>query len=490
MRVSVFVPYSGQSFTRETVEAFRACGVERVVLLDAQGEGLAGCESIKVDSILGSNAMSEMLAKARRNDDDYALVVLHDTPIRLGQFAVSRFLDVAGMTGAGLVYSDYVDVKGDKRSAHPVNEYQPGSVRDGFEFGSLVLIDVKAAGKAIDLSAGGLGAWKLAGWYALRLAISRISQLVRIAEPLYMKVEPDTRRSGEKQFDYVDPRNRDAQIEMELVATSHLKAIGAFLEPTFKDVDLTAGRFPVEASVIIPVRNRVKTVGDAVRSVLTQKTSRPFNVIVVDNHSTDGTTELLRELASDPRVVHVIPGRDDLGIGGCWNVGIDHASCGRFALQLDSDDLYAGDGVIEQIVGEFYAQRVPMIVGSYRMTNFELKEIPPGVIDHREWTPDNGHNNALRINGLGAPRCFYTPLLRSLHLPNVSYGEDYAMALRVCREYRIGRIYEPIYLCRRWDGNSDADLDIVKSNTFNHYKDKIRTLEIAARQRLNRSAGR
>ncbi len=490
MRVSVFVPYSGQSFTRETVAAFRAAGAERVVLLDAMGEGLSGCESIKVDSILGSSAMTKMLEVAHRNGDDHALLVLHDTPIRLGQYALSRFMDVAGMTGAGLVYSDYVDVKGDKRSAHPVNEYQAGSVRDGFEFGSLVLIDVKAARRAIEASAAGLGNWKLAGWYALRLAISRVSQLVRIAEPLYMKVEPDTRRTGEKQFDYVDPKNREAQIEMESVATSHLKLIGAYLTPSFKEVDLTAGRFPVEASVIIPVRNRVKTVGDAVRSVLSQKTSRSFNVIVIDNHSTDGTTEFLRELASDNRVVHVIPDRDDLGIGGCWNVGIDHASCGRFALQLDSDDLYADDGVIEQVVNAFYTQRVPMIVGSYRMTNFELKEIPPGVIDHREWTPDNGHNNALRINGLGAPRCFYTPLLRSLHLPNVSYGEDYAMALRVCREYRVGRIYDPIYLCRRWEGNSDADLDIVKSNTFNHYKDKIRTLEIAARQKLNGTAGR
>jgi hypothetical protein len=338
--------------------------------------------------------------------------------------------------------------------------------------------------------------YKYAGLYALRLAVARRAEVLRVAEFLYSKIEIDLRRSGEKQFDYVDPRNRAVQIEMEQVATDHLKRIGAYLRPDFKPVKFDnggggaeGGHFEVEASVIIPVKNREKTVGEAVESVLKQKASFPFNCIIVDNHSTDGTTRILRDIAkNDQRVIHVIPERTDLGIGGCWNEGVHHLNCGRFAIQLDSDDLYKDETTIQKVVDCFRKEKCAMVIGSYMMTNFKLEELPPGVIDHKEWTPDNGRNNALRINGLGAPRAFYTPLLRKLNLPNVSYGEDYAVGLMLSRDYQIGRIYEPLYLCRRWEGNTDADIDIAKQNTFNAYKDKLRTFEILARQKKN--AGR
>ncbi len=376
--------------------------------------------------------------------------------------------------------------RGGQRVSHPVIEYQAGSIRDDFNFGSVLLFDRKALRRAA--VAGKRQNYQYAGLYALRLAISRAQPVTRIGEPLYGKAEQDARKSDQKQFDYVDPKNRAVQIEMEAAATEHLKQIGAWLRPRFKTPDLDEVAFEREASVIIPVRNRVKTVGDAVSSVLKQQTAFPFNLIVVDNHSTDGTTELLRTFVrKDSRVMHVVPERTDLLIGGCWNAGIEHPACGRFAVQLDSDDLYKDETTLQEIVDAFRREGCAMVIGSYQMTNFKLEEIPPGVIDHREWTPENGRNNALRINGLGAPRAFYTPILRRIRFPNVSYGEDYAAVLAVSREYQIGRIYEPIYLCRRWEGNSDAGIDIAKQNAFNTYKDKLRTFEILARQRLNQT---
>jgi glycosyltransferase involved in cell wall biosynthesis len=329
--------------------------------------------------------------------------------------------------------------------------------------------------------------YQYAGLYDLRLKVSQNNRLFRLPEFLYTEMETDTRRSGEKIFDYVDPKNRDVQVEMEQACTAHLKDIGGWLAPSFDPIAFDEGDFPVEASVVIPVRNRAKTIEDAVRSVLDQQTSFSFNLIVVDNHSTDGTSDILGKLASeDSRLIHLVPERTDLGIGGCWNMAISHEQCGKFAVQLDSDDLYAGDDTLQTIVNAFYEQNCAMVIGSYRMVNFQLEEIPPGIIDHKEWTPENGRNNALRINGLGAPRAFYTPVLRCIRVPNVSYGEDYAVGLSISRNYQIGRIYDPIYMVRRWEDNSDASLDVVKMNNHNFYKDRVRTMELWARIAKNR----
>lgn len=487
--ITAFIPYAGDEGANGTVEQLQASGfVERIVLLRTADDlpALPGCDSITVPGLQSSVTMAA-LGKALRTP--YALLVLHDTRIEFGQFGIERMVRVAGETGAGMVFSDYYDVKDGRRTPHPVIEYQYGSLRDDFNFGSVVLLEREALRAAL----GELRAHKhpYAGWYALRLGITRKAQIVRVGEYLYSKVEADARRSGEKLFDYVDPKNRQVQIDMEAAATWHLKAIGAWLPPVFKTPAFTADTFPVEASVIIPVRNRVKTVGEAVESVLKQDTSFSFNVIVVDNHSTDGTTDVLRTLAQrDARVLHVVPGREDLGIGGCWNEAVHHPRCGRFAVQLDSDDLYKDGSTLQKIVETFHRDRCAMVIGSYQMTNFQLEPIPPGVIDHREWTPDNGRNNALRINGLGAPRAFYTPVVRAIKIPNVSYGEDYALGLAISREYQIGRIYEPVYLCRRWEGNSDADLDIPRLNAFNFYKDKIRTFEVLARIRMQEGGRR
>ncbi len=482
--ITAFLPYTGAAYTRETIDQLRASGyVERIVLLATTKDvpAIEGCTIVPVETLHGSAAM-RLLGKHLKTP--YALLLLHDTLIAFGLFGIERFLGVAGDTGAGIVFSDYYDMKEDKRTPHPVIEYQSGSLRDDFNFGSLVLLDGAKVRQA--LKDAGKQKFSFAGWYALRLALSRLGPVVRVGEFLYSKVEGDVRKSGEKLFDYVDPKNRQVQIEMEQAATAHLKAIGAYLPSRFTRADHTTGSFPVEASVIIPVRNRIRTVGDAVESVLKQKTEFAFNVIVVDNHSTDGTTDLLRSLAErDRRMLHLIPDRDDLGIGGCWNMGVHHAECGRFAVQLDSDDLYKDETTLQKVVDVFRAEGCAMVIGTYQMTNFQLEPIPPGIIDHKEWTPENGRNNALRINGLGAPRAFSTSVIRKIKIPNVSYGEDYALGLAISREYQIGRIYEPIYLCRRWEGNSDADLDIAKLNGFNFYKDKIRTIEVMARIRKN-----
>ena len=357
-------------------------------------------------------------------------------------------------------------------------DYQEGSLRNDFDFGKLLFIRTSALKKAVRQASG---VYNHAGLYDVRLNISRAYPIVHVNEYLYTAKEKDTRSSGQKLFDYVDPRNREVQKEMERACTAYLKAIGAYLKPEFAKVDFTEELFPVEASVIIPVRNRVKTIEDAIRSVLNQETSFPFNLIIIDNHSTDGTSERIRKYADGGKVIHLLPERTDLGIGGCWNVGIHHPKCGKFAIQLDSDDVYSGNSTLQKIVDVFYAQQCGMVIGSYRMTNFQMEEIPPGVIDHKEWTPDNGRNNALRINGLGAPRAFYTPLIRRINFPNSSYGEDYAVGLRLSRDYQIGRIYEVLYLCRRWEDNSDASLSIEQTNRNNLYKDRLRTWELKAR---------
>lgn len=483
--ISAFVPYGGNEFTRRTLAQLRDSRlVGNIVLLTTEGIGpaLKGYPPLTVPSLQAGETFRLM---ARKATTPYSLIILQDTAIEFGQFGFERLLTVAEQTGAGIVYSDYYEVKSSGRAGHPVIEYQVGSIRDDFDLGSAILINNAALRDAV--AQQGKMRYKYAGWYAIRLAVSRRWPVIRIGEYLYSKVESDIRKSGEKLFDYVDPKNRAVQIEMEQAATQHLKKIGAYLKPVFKLVKFGNTSFDVEASVIIPVKNRARTIADAVQSVLSQRASFPFNLVVVDNHSTDGTTDILRTFAAkDNRLLHIIPEREDLGIGGCWNEAVHHPRCGRFAAQLDSDDLYKDDTTLRKIVEAFYREKCAMVIGTYQMTNLDLESIPPGIIDHREWTPDNGRNNALRINGLGAPRAFFTPILRKIKIPNVSYGEDYAVGLAISRDYQIGRIYEPIYLCRRWEGNSDAALDVNRLNTFNFYKDKLRTFEILARQKKNR----
>jgi hypothetical protein len=378
-----------------------------------------------------------------------------------------------------MVYADYYAVTNGEKKNNPLIEYQEGSLRDDFNFGSLLLYNTTALKDAAMRMREN---YPYAGLYDLRLKVSQKYPVVHINEYLYTEIEEDTRASGQKIFDYVDPKNRQVQIEMEQACTQHLKDVGAFLEPAFEKIEFNRGDFEYEASVIIPVRNRIKTIRDAISSVLMQKADFPFNLIVVDNHSTDGTTEAIDSFKNDERLIHIVPERDDLGIGGCWNMGVHHTKCGKFAVQLDSDDVYSGEDTLQKIVNAFYEQNCAMVVGTYQMTDFHMEEIPPGIIDHREWTPENGRNNALRINGLGAPRAFYTPVLREIKVPNTSYGEDYALGLNISRRYQIGRIYDILYLCRRWEDNSDASLDIVKMNAHNLYKDKIRTWELQARK--------
>ena len=418
--------------------------------------------------------------------EKFILIYTKDHPLEMGMFALDRILAIAEDTRADMLYADhYKMVVGEDgepvRKKHPLIACQKGALRDDFDFGSVLVFrssSFRRAVRAMDAD------YEYAALYDLRL---RMKNIVHINEFLYTEVETDTRKSGEKQFDYVDPRNRAVQIEMEKACTEHLKRIAAWLKPEFKEPEAQPDAYPVTATVVIPVFNRVKTVMDAVTSALAQKTDFPYNVIVVDNHSTDGTSEILSAMASeDPRLKHVIPVKHDLGIGGCWNLAVHHELCGEYAVQLDSDDVYSGPDTLQKIVDAFREQKCAMVVGTYQMTDFKMNPIPPGIIDHKEWTEDNGRNNALRINGLGAPRAFWTPLLRTINLPNTSYGEDYALGLRISREYRIGRIYDVLYNCRRWDGNSDAALDIDRVNANNMYKDRIRTWELEARIRMNR----
>ena len=414
----------------------------------------------------------------------FILIYTKDKPLEMGMFALDRILGIAEDTKADMLYADhYTSRQGEdgveRRFRHPLIDCQKGALRDDFDFGSVLVFRSSSFKRAVRAMSED---YQWGALYDLRLRMKRI---IHINEYLYTEIETDSRKSGEKLFDYVDPKNRAVQIEMEKICTDHLKRIGGYLEPKFKEpdsADFAQCEFPVTATVVIPVFNRVRTVKDAVLSALSQKTDFQFNVIVVDNHSTDGTYELLEELATqDDRLLHVVPARHDLGIGGCWNLAVHHERCGEYAVQLDSDDVYSGPDTLQKIVDAFREQKCAMVVGTYQMTDFDMNPIPPGVIDHREWTEDNGRNNALRINGLGAPRAFWTPLLRTINLPNTSYGEDYALGLRISREYRIGRIYDVLYCCRRWDGNSDAALDIEKVNANNLYKDRIRTWELEAR---------
>ena len=467
--IECFIPSMSGADIETTVESFsRSSSFTGVTVLD--GISLRETETLRslADAISGK----------------FVLIYSKDTPLEMGMFALDRIISIAEDTGADMLYADHYELVTDAedrevRRKHPLIACQKGALRDDFDFGSVLVFRTTSFRRAVRAMEQD---WQWGALYDLRL---RMKNIVHINEYLYTEIETDTRKSGEKQFDYVDPKNRAVQIEMEKICTGHLKRIGAWLEPVFKNPDLREfgqQEFPVTASVVIPVFNRIKTVKDAVESALSQECDFPFNVIVVDNHSTDGTTALLEELAArDERLLHVVPVKHDLCIGGCWNLAVHHEMCGEYAVQLDSDDVYSGPDTLRKIVDAFREQKCAMVVGTYQMTDFNMNPIPPGVIDHKEWTEDNGRNNALRINGLGAPRAFWTPLLRTINLPDTSYGEDYALGLRISREYRIGRIYDVLYCCRRWDGNSDAALDIERVNANNLYKDRIRTWELEAR---------
>lgn len=475
--IECFIPSMSGEDISVTVESFsRSAAFTGVTILS--GVSLRSTETLR--------------SVAEAVSEKYLLIYTKDKPLEMGMLALDRIIGIAEDTGADMLYADHHRVAAgddgmERKYRHPLIECQKGALRDDFDFGSVLVFRRSSFRRAVrsmtvDYQWGAL--------YDLRL---RMKKIVHINEFLYTEIETDSRKSGERQFDYVDPRNRAVQIEMEQICTEHLKRIGAWLPPVFKEPDsedlgvrrLENGMlegYPVTATVVIPVFNRIRTVKDAVKSALAQKCDFPFNVIVVDNHSSDGTTELLEELSlNDDRLIHLVPSRHDLGIGGCWNLAVHHEMCGEFAVQLDSDDVYSGTDTLQRIVNAFREQKCAMVVGTYMMTDFQMNPIPPGVIDHREWTEENGRNNALRINGLGAPRAFWTPLLRTVNLPNTSYGEDYALGLRISREYRIGRIYDVLYCCRRWEGNSDAALDIDKLNANNLYKDRIRTWELEAR---------
>lgn len=438
-----------------------------------------GCTFVITDRLESSNTIVSI---AENTDADYVMICTRHTTIGWGNNTLERFLRVADDTDAVMVYADHYKMVEGKMEKHPVIDYQSGSLRDDFDFGSLWCI--KAQALADYIAQPDREEYQFAALYDLRLYLSRVGEIFHLNEFLYSEAELDTRKSGEKQFDYVNPRNREVQIEMEKACTQHLGKVGALIDTTFyRQPDFGEQDFEYEASVIIPVFNREKTVADAVKSALGQKASFKFNVIVVNNHSTDRTGEILDELKVD-NLIQIVPERTDLGIGGCWNEAINSSFCGKFAVQLDSDDLYSSPKTLQKIVDAFYKQKAAMIIGSYRMCDFDLNTLPPGLIDHKEWTDENGCNNALRINGLGAPRAFFTPLVRQIQFPNTSYGEDYALGLAFSRRYRIGRIYDELYLCRRWGGNSDAALSVEKVNANNLYKDRLRTMELKARQHM------
>ena len=481
-RINCFIPFQDAAQVAHTVKGLKESDlVSKIYLLATEtvSDAPEGCTVVPVQSLNSTDAVRKIAALA---DADYTMLYTKYTSLELGMFALERMLHVADDSAAGMVYADHYIVTNGTAKNNPVISYQQGSLRDDFNFGSVLIYNTSVLKEAV---AQMTADYKFAGLYDLRLKASQKASLVHINEYLYSEVEQDTRKSGEKIFDYVDPKNRAVQIEMEEACTQHLKEIGGYLAPEFKQIEFNAGDFEYEASVIIPVFNREKTVADAVKSALGQKASFKFNVIVVNNHSTDRTGEILDELKAD-NMIQIVPERTDLGIGGCWNEAINSSFCGKFAVQLDSDDLYSSPKTLQKIVDAFYKQKAAMIIGSYRMCDFDLNTLPPGLIDHKEWTDENGCNNALRINGLGAPRGFYTPLLREINFPTTKYGEDYAVGLRISREYQIGRIYDVVYYCRRWDDNSDASLDIVKMNGHNTYKDRLRTWELQARVAMNK----
>jgi len=484
MKINCFILFPDINETGKTITTLKNSPlIDKIYLLHKNNPEIdeAGYEYIQTDLPTSSSTLRKIASYA---DSAYTMIYTDSSGFSPGLFAIERIIQVAQDTNAGLIYSDYYTEINNEKRINPVITYQRGSIRDDFNFGPMLTFNtaiLKEAVKKMNMD------YIYAGLYDLRLKVSEISNLIHINEYLYTEIKNDNSGKHIKQFDYVDPKNREVQLEMEKACCEHLRNIGAYLYPKFKKVDLNQVLFEYEASVIIPVKNRIRTIRDAIKSVLQQKTNFSFNIIVIDNYSTDGTSEAIAEFSDNKNLIHIIPPHKDLGIGGCWNLGIHHQKCGKFAVQLDSDDIYSDENTLQKIINAFYEQNCPMIVGTYKLTDFDLNTIPPGIIDHKEWTWDNGRNNALRINGLGAPRAFYTPLLRQFNLPNTSYGEDYALGLRFSREYQIGRIYDVLYLCRRWEDNSDASPDILKMNSHNYYKDRLRTWEIEARISLNKS---
>lgn len=469
--IDCFLPQGNAEETRRNVEELKSYDTVATV-------------NVVEGNIKASATLKDIANKATA---PYTLLYLKSQFIKLGYLALDRMITLGDITEAGMIYADHYNLAADgTRSDAPVIDYQMGSLRDDFNFGSVILFRTESLKAAANMMKAD---YQAAGFYDLRLKIAEKFRIEHINEYLYSEVELDTRKTGEKLFDYVDPKNRASQIEMEQAATEYLKEVGGYLKPGFKDIDITEGEFPVEMTVMIPVRNRIRTIRDAINSALGQKTTFKYNVFVVENgpecHSTDGTTEAVQEY-DDPRLVHVITERRDLGVGGSWNLAAHDPRCGRFIVQLDSDDVYLDENTLQKFYDAFQEQKVATIIGTYVLTDINKNVLPPGKIDHAEWTPDNGRNNALRINGLGAPRAFFTPVLRDIPMPNVNYGEDYALGLAISRHYLIGRIYDPLYCCRRWDDNSDGDLSIEKENKNNTYKDRIRTWELQARIAMNK----
>ena len=484
--LTVAIPYNPRPFFEKTLlSLMKSALAESIVIISREPVHLNmdKYRLLVTGSIFSHETLSQMISGIRTN---YLLFLPEAREISIEPKSLERILKKAESTKAGLVYSDFYDESERGRTLHPLNDYQSGSVRDDFDFGAMTLFSASAIRKALE-KYGAASDVKFAGLYDLRLKLSIDHSITHLKEPLYSVIKTNEPSGNEKLFAYLDPQNRTVQKEMETVFTDYLKKTGAYLPPNFREIEQPQESFPVEASVIIPVRNRKETAAEAVKSALSQETDFPFNVMVVDNHSTDGTTAILSGLARQySRLKHIIPVRTDLGIGGCWNEALYAQDCGRYVVQLDSDDLYTSGRTLQKMVDMLHQGKYAMVIGSYTLVDSSLKEILPGLIDHREWTDENGHNNALRINGLGAPRAFDTGLMRKIGFLNVSYGEDYAAALRICREYRIGRIYESLYLCRRWSGNSDAGLSIEETNRNDAFKDKIRTEEIAARQKMLR----
>ena len=491
-RINCFIPFVDEKQAAQTIEHLKSQELVNKIYLLATVDNpkpVEGCEMMPINVLFSSATMREIAGHA---DADYVLLYTKYDTLKMGPFSLERFAKLGDDTQSGMLYADHYNVTDKGADKAPVIDYQMGSLRDDFDFGSVLFFCSKCFKKAVEAMKEN---YEFAGLYDLRLKLSQFAAITHINEFLYSDVELDTRKSGEKIFDYVDPRNRGRQIEMEKACTEHLKEIGGYLPanreengekvPNFREIEFNEGNFEVEATVMIPVRNRIRTIRDAIDSVLKQECDFKFNLMVVDNFSTDGTREAIAEY-DDPRLIHIIADFYDMGIGGYWNLAAHRHNVGKFIVQLDSDDMYKDEHTLQTMVNAFYEQNVAMVVGTYQMTDIHLNPIPPGIIDHKEWTPENGRNNALRINGLGAPRAFYTPVLRDVKIPNTSYGEDYALGLNISRNYQIGRVYEPVYLCRRWDDNSDASLDVEKMNRNNLYKDRIRTWELQARIAMNK----